>query len=108
MLATIGATAGFLKSSFPSRSQLLSRVSSVAVSLDGTAQNGDDFGQVRQARTHRGGGIRRVTPTLGPGIPDDDASRELVADDPSAKPDRDVLIPRSFVPPPPFHPPRAA
>jgi len=105
-LATLGASVGFLKSSFPSRSQF--RATSVVVGLDGTSQSSDDSGsQVRQPRTHKGG-LRRAAPTLGPGFPDDDASRELTADDRALRPDRDVLIPRSFVPPPPFHPPRAA
>jgi len=106
-LATIGAAVGFLKSSFPSRSPF-GRVTSVVVGLDGTSQNSDDSGpHVREARTHKGG-LRRAATTLGPGFPDDDASRVLTADDRALRPDRDVLIPRSFVPAPPFHPPRAA
>jgi len=108
VLATVGCTVGFLRSSFPSRAQLFPRATSIVVGLDGSSQTGDDSApRVREAHTHRGG-LRRAAPTLGTGFPDEDASRQLSASDRASRPDRDVLVPRSFVPPPPFHPPRAA
>jgi hypothetical protein len=51
--------------------------------------------------------MRRIAPTTGPSVGEDYRSLESRDANQTSPWERDVVVPPSFVPAPPFHPPRA-
>jgi hypothetical protein len=96
---------GFLRVSFPAPLSLLRPGAGDAVSADTFAASSDQgaptLDEARLPRT----GLRRAI-TLSPGHLDAEGPPGLGDGSGGALLDRAVVAPRSFVPTPPFHPPR--
>jgi hypothetical protein len=106
-LATLGAGVGVARAALPSHAYFSRAAIAIGATVDAGPANGDDSApRLNEARIPRGG-MRRVAPTTGPSLRDDDRTLQSRHANRASNWDRDVLVPPSFVPPPPFHPPRS-
>jgi hypothetical protein len=106
-LSTLGFAVGVARTATPSHAGVASAARAVQATVDAATASGDDGSpRLSEARMPRGGG-RRGAPTINPGLRDDERSLALRKNDGASLLVRHVLVPPSFVPPPPFHPPRA-
>ena len=108
-LASLGFSIGVARTALPPHggAHFARAATTIQATVDAGPTNADDSAQrVNEARVPRGG-MRRIAPTTGPSIGDDYRSLEFRDANQSSPWERDVVVPPSFVPPPPFHPPRA-
>ncbi|HEV8447827.1 MAG TPA: hypothetical protein VGQ44_13440 [Gemmatimonadaceae bacterium] len=106
-LATLGASVGVARTALPPHGHFSRARVAIGATVDaGSATADDSAPRVNEARVPRGG-MRRVAPTTGPSFRDDQRAFESRDANRASSWDRDVLVPPSFVPPPPFHPPRS-
>jgi hypothetical protein len=106
-LATLGATIGVARTALPPRGHFARAATAIGATVDAGPSNADDSARrVNEARIPKSG-MRRVAPTTGPSFRDEHRALESRDATRASNWDRDVLVPPSFVPPPPFHPPRA-
>jgi hypothetical protein len=105
-LATLGGAVGVARTALPPQGHFSRAASAIGAAVDAGPGSGDDSApRVNEARIPRGG-MRRVAPTTGPSVRDEQRTPESRDANRASNWDRDVLVPPSFVPPPPFHPPR--
>ena len=104
-LATFGCAVGVARSAIPSR--FATGAGAVQSAVDAGSANSDDSAPRLNGAPAPRGGTRRAVPTTGPSLRDEHGSGESREENGASPRDRDDLIPPSFVPPPPFHPPRA-
>jgi len=108
-LATLGATIGVARTALPPppHGHFARAATVIGARVDAGPANADDSARrVNEARIPKGG-MRRVAPTTGPSFRDEHRALESHDANRASNWDRDVLVPPSFVPPPPFHPPRS-
>src|SRR5262249_43218773 len=107
-LATLGASVGVARTALPPHGGHFSRAATaIGATVDAGPANADDSApRVNEARIPRGG-LPRGAPPTGRASRDDPRALESRDANRASTGDRDVLVPPSFVPPPPFHPPRA-
>ena len=106
-LATVGCAVGVARTALSPPAQFARAATTIQATVDAGPVPGDDSApRVNEARIPRGG-MRRVAPTTGPSFRDEDRTLESRDANQASNWDRDVLVPPSFVPPPPFHPPRS-
>jgi hypothetical protein len=105
-LATLGFVVGVARTALPPRGHFARLATTIRATVDAGPTSGDDSApRVNEARLPRGV-MRRIAPTTGPSFRDDFRSLESQGVTLASDWDRDVVVPPSFVPPPPFHPPR--
>jgi len=106
-LVSLGFVVGVARSAIPAHVSLGTLANTVQATVDAAAASADDASpRLSEARIPRGG-MRRNAPTINPGVRDDERSLAPRTDGRASLLVRAVLVPPSFVPPPPFHPPRA-
>ncbi len=107
-LASLGFSVGVARTALPAHgvAHFARAATTIQATVDAGLTNADDsVPRVDEARAPRGG-MRRIAPTTGPGIGEDYRSLESRDANRRSPWERDVAVPPSFVPPPPFHPPR--
>jgi hypothetical protein len=106
-LASLGFSVGVARTALPPHGQFARAATTIQAAVDAGATNADDSApRVNEARVPRGG-MRRIAPTTGPSIGEDYRSLESHGANRTSAWEHHVAVPPSFVPPPPFHPPRA-
>ena len=95
-LASLGFSVGVARTALPAHgaAHFARAATTIQATVDAGLTNADDS-------------VRRIAPTTGPGIGEDYRSLESRDANRRSPWERDVAVPPSFVPPPPFHPPRA-
>lgn len=108
VLATLACAVGLVRSAFPTRAFLTAGLSvTPVISVDSYSSSSDEGSPtIDEARLPRTG-LRRAVLT-GPSLTDNAPPPALLVDTGGLPSEREMLAPRSFIPTPPFHPPRAA
>jgi hypothetical protein len=106
-LASLGFSVGVARTALPPHRQFARAATTIQATVDAGPTNADDSPpRVNEAGVLRGG-MRRIAPTTGPSLGEDYRSLESRDANQTSPWERDVVVPPSFVPAPPFHPPRA-